>query len=204
MALQTKESFPTGIVANEAYTVIMQAQINKVSDCVEAEVHVYYDAETRLAGYVPLNRFAYKIYGNQMPRQDTTLWLNLVGTGVITITNNEEDLVSVEVTEQILQSETKLQDIAELLKHDLLEVTVSDNNIIVKATDTLKGSAGAGIDIQGDAVQVISWIVGSNEVKSDLESFTPEFLSQAGVNLQQQIYEHMKANDPRYIDAIDV
>lgn len=202
MALQTVESLDTGVVANEAYSVIMLAQINRMLNRIEAEVHVYYDMAARLAGYKPLDRFLYVIEDDAKPSQDTTLWLRLVGLGDINITHNETTIASFTVTE-----ETTLEDIAEGLLQQVtsFDVQVSGEFIIVRAIGDLEGSAGVGIDIQGEAIEVVNWLVGSDAVESILDTqFSIDELSEQGKNLQQQIYEHMKVHDARYVDAIDV
>jgi len=204
MALQKNETFATGVTAPEAYHVIMQASINKADNQVEAEVWVYHDMAARLGSYEPLNRFRYTIYDNAAERQDTTYYLHVYRQGEIAIKLGDEVLSSVTVTDDLMQSDTFLQDVADDLQHESLSIKIKNNLIEIKAIGPLEGSAGVELSVHGSAMQILDWIRGSDAKASDMEAFTPEALSAEGVNLQQQIYEHMKDKDPRYVDAIDV
>ncbi|MCR8656919.1 hypothetical protein [Paenibacillus endoradicis] len=202
MALEKSETLDTGIVANELYSVIMLAQINRVLNRIEAEIHVYYDMAARLAGNQPLQRFLYLIEDDAKPQQNTTLWLRLIGDGDINITKEDTVIATVTVSEDMIK-----QDVVDalLLQTEQFDLVAIDDLIVVTAKDELSGSAGVGVDIKGEAIEVINWIVGSDAVQSILDTqFSAEALSEQGNNLQKQIYEHMKLYDPRYIDAIDV
>jgi hypothetical protein len=204
MALQTVVTFPTGVTASEAYSVVMNASINKADNYVTADVWVYYNAAARFANRAPINRFNYMIYDNAAPRQDATWHLHLYRQGDIEIKLGDDVLASTTVTDESMHSPAFLQDVADELQHESLSVTVQDGKIIVKAIGELEGLAGAALSVHGNAMQILDWIAGNDAVMSELEAYTPEALSAEGVNLQQQIYEHMKAKDLRYVDAIDV
>lgn len=207
MALKTIELFSTGVVAPEAYSMIALAQINKDNNRIEAEVRVYYNEDcapknNQATPVEPMNRFLYTIEDNATPQRDTTLWINKVGAGDITFTHHGAVLFTIDVDE-----ENTLQDIADALlaETESFDIRVLDSYIVVQAIGSLAGSAGVGIDVQGDAIVVVNWVVGADAVPSDLETyFSVGVQSQEGINLQKQIYEHMKANDPRYYNAIDV
>jgi hypothetical protein len=204
MALQTEITFPTGVVAEQAYSVVMNASINKAENYITADVWVYYDAAARFANRAPINRFTYMIYDNVAPQQDATWHLHVYRLGDIAIKLGDDVLVSTTITDEIMQSPTFLQDVADELQHQSLSVIVQHGKLVVKAIGALEGAAGSTLSVHGNAMQILDWLAGSDAIVSDLEAFTPDALSVEGVNLQQQIYNHMKAKDPRYADAIDV